>query len=205
MIAPDISKINEAINLLIDIKNIFRQKIPTNPLDKKQSQSIKNYLMRLNNIINELNQDYGIKIHPEEVYKTKLATNFKKMLIIVNSPKNRKKLIDLGLAPTQLVATGGPINPLDISTLSPQISKSALENIGNKIKKFWQILESKIKKGGFSELLLLLGENNLADTILLKRKNDFEKKLSLHIRVITIPSFEKMDLSYLAFNDTLKK
>ncbi|NVM53131.1 MAG: DUF2100 domain-containing protein [Candidatus Helarchaeota archaeon] len=194
----DFSRINEAIDLLIDIKNIFRKNTPTFTMNEKYSQRVKDILIKLNKTLAVLNENFGIKSRIEQDKKSDFKENIKNLFLIVNSPKNRKKLIDLGFNPAQILSTGGPIHVSDIKSLNPNISEPALRNIQNKIQKFWKVLKSKLNQGNFNKLILLLEESNIADKILFNRKDEFEKKLSLSIQGVTISSFDRIDNDFLS-------
>ena len=113
--------------------------------------------------------------------------------VTVSSSKNRKKLIDLGLDPAQIVATGGPITVMDIKTLNPQITTLALQNFQNKIQTFWTILKSKVQEKFWNGIILLLEKENVADKILSTHKDEFEKNLSLPIQIINISTFDQLN------------
>jgi len=198
MNSSDSLRINEAINLLIDIKNLFRQSIPSFTQDKGNSQKIKNILIKLNGVINKLNEDFGVISHSTEDYSLDFKSYIVNKFFIVNSQKNRKKLIDLGLDPDQILATGGPIFENDIQSLNPNIPDNALQNIQNKIQKFWKILRTKIQQGKFNKLILLLDESNSADKILIEKKGELELMLSIDVQYMTIPSFDQIDNRFLS-------
>ena len=195
----EILPINEAINLLIIVKNKLRQITPTFIMDKKQFQEINDYLIKINNAITKLNEYFGIKFPIEPKKELNFKEKIKNKFFIVNSSKNRKKLLDLGFDSAQILATDGPITIEDIKTLNPQISDSALENLKNKIQKFWKILKSKMKSGNYNKVILLIEEKNIADKILKNYKDEFEKKLSLSIEIITISTFNLLDTQFLSF------
>jgi hypothetical protein len=197
MNSSDFLRINEAINLLIDVKNIFRQSTPNFALDEINFQKIKSSLIKLNGIITILNENFGIGSQSEKNYSMDLKKDVGNYFFIVNSQKNRKKLIDIGLDLEQILVTGGPIFENDIKILNPNIPDNALQNIQNKIQKFWKILQNKIQKGKFNKLILLLEENNVADKILLNKKNEFESRLSISVQYITVPSFDQIDNRFL--------
>jgi hypothetical protein len=192
------SRIQEVINLLIEIKSTYRQTTPHFALDERNFQKIKTALIKLNGIIATLNQNFGIKPKSEKITPFDFKKDLGTKLFIVNAPKNRKKLIDLGLSADQILATGGPIFENDIKIINPNIPETAFQTIQIKIQKFWKSLQTKIKEEEFNKVVFLIEENNVADKILLKRKDEFKSKLSLPIQYITISSFEQIDDSILA-------
>jgi len=198
MDSSDSSRINEVINLLIDIKNTYRQTTPNFALDERNFQKIKKSLIKLNGILVKLNENFGINPPSEG----KMPFDFKKdllnTLVILNSPKNRKKLVDLGINAEQILVTGGPVFESDIKIINPTIPETAFQTIHLKIQKFWKTLHSKIQEGNFKKVLLLLEANNIADKILLEKKGEFESRLSIPVQYITVSSFEQIDASLFA-------
>lgn len=198
MSSSDSSRISEIINLLIDIKSAYRQTTPHLPLDERSFQKIKTILIKLNGLLANLNENFGIKPQSEAIIQLDVKKALGTKLFVVNSPKNRKKLIDLGLNADQIVATGGPIFENDIKLINPNIPENAYQTIQIKIQKFWKTIQTRIKEEDFNKVVLLIEEENVADKILLKRKDDLRSRLSLPIQYITISSFEQIDDSTLA-------
>ncbi len=198
MNSSDSARINEVLNLLIDIKNTYRQTTPNFALDASNFQKIKNSLIKLNGIIAQLNENFGIKPPSEKNLSFDFKKDIVKKLFIINSPKNRKKLLDLGINAAQILATGGPVFENDIKIINPNISEPAFQTIQIKIQKFWKALQSKIQPGTFEKVVLLLEENNIADTILLQKKEEFKSRLSIAVQSIIVSSFEHIDNSVLS-------
>ncbi|NVM30602.1 MAG: DUF2100 domain-containing protein [Candidatus Helarchaeota archaeon] len=192
MIKSDFSRINEALELLIELKNTFRQIIPTSTLDSEQLQKIKSKIIKLNRTLAKLNEQFGIEIPLKQKGFSDLKDNLNKILLIVNSPKNRKKLIDIGFNSEQILSTGGPITIADIKTLNSKMPESNIQNMKKKIQIFWKILKSKVERKEFQKLILLLEKGNIADEILMNRKDKFEKNLSVPVQTIIISSFDKV-------------
>lgn len=198
MNSSDSARINEVINLLIEIKNMYRQTTPNFALDEQNFQKIKKSLIKLNGIIGKLNENFGIKPQSEKSAPFDFKKDLVKKLFILNSPKNRKKLVDLGINTEQILATGGPVFESDIKTLNPKIPEAAFQTIQIKIQKFWKTLQTKIQEGNFSKVVLLLEENNIADKILLNKKDEFKSRLSIPVQYILVSSFEQIDDSLLS-------
>jgi len=198
MANADFSRIKEAINVLINIKNLFRETLPTFVMDEINIQKIKSDLIKLNKIILELNEKFGINFLISQNEILNFEEIFKEFFLIVNSSKNRKKLIDLGLNSTQILATGGPITISDIKTLNPNISEHDLNSFKNKIQKFWKILNTRLQQGKFKKVFLILEEENVADNILSKMKKEFEKKVSITVQILTIASFDQLSPELLS-------
>ncbi len=194
----EFSQINEAIYILIKIKNKFRETAPTFTMDETQRQIIRDDLIKLNNKLAKLNEKFDIKYSLEQNEGANFKESIKNKLFVVNSSKNRKKLIDLGFDPDQILATGGPITVMDIKTLNPQITNLALQNFQNKIQTFWTILKSKVQGKIINEIILLLEKENVADKILSTRKEEFEKNLSLPIQIIVISTFDQLNNQILS-------
>ena len=195
MNSSDSSRINEVINLLIDIKNMYRQTTPHFALDESSFQKIKSSLIKLNGIIAKLNENFGIIPQFEKNNSFDFKKDIENKLFILNSPKNRKKLIDLGMNADQILATGGPIFENDIKIINPNIPETAFQTILIKIQKFWKMLQIKIQEGNFNKVVLILEENNIADKILLNKKDEFESRFSIPVQYITVSSFEQIDNS----------
>jgi hypothetical protein len=198
MNSSDSSRINEVINLLIDIKNTYRQTTPHFALDERSFQKIKKSLLKMNGIIAKLNENFGIKPQSERNTPFDFKKDLVQKLFIVNSPKNRKKLVDLGLNTEQILATGGPIFENDIKIINPTIPETAFQTIQVKIQKFWKTLQTKIQEGNFNKIILLLEENNIADKILLDKKGEFKSRLSIPVQYIIVSSFDQIDDSIFA-------
>jgi len=198
MANADFSRIKEAINVLINIKNLFRETLPTFVMDEINIQKIKSDLIKLNKIILELNEKFGIDFLISQNEILNFEEIFKEIFLIVNSSKNRKKLIDLGLNSTQILATGGSITISDIKTLNPNISEHDLNSFKNKIQKFWKILNTRLQQGKFKKVFLILEEENVADNILSKMKKEFEKKVSITVQILTIASFDQLSPELLS-------
>jgi len=194
----DFSQINEAINILIDIKVLFRQKIPIFDIDTIEKQKIKISLSKLNEILKNLNEKFGIQTSNEEKNILNLKNDLKNALIIVNSSKNRKKLLELGLNTAQILVSGGPVTVEDIKTLNPNISDVAFKNFQNKIDKFWKILKAKVEQSDYDRLILLIEENNVADQILLNRIDEFKKRLPISIQYHQVSSFNRIENNFLS-------
>lgn len=193
MSSANFSQINEAINLLIDIKNIIRQEFLSSSINEQKKQKIKDNLIQLNKLLIKLNEIYDIKNQFKTNIKSEIINIQKDDLIIVNSPKNRKKLIDYGIPSFHILATGGLIHVDDIKILNPDINEKAILGINNKIEKFWHILEARINQSNFRRILLLLEELNIADKVLLKRKDIIQKKLPIPVEILIISSFDNLN------------
>ncbi|MHA1648654.1 MAG: DUF2100 domain-containing protein [Candidatus Helarchaeota archaeon] len=191
--------INEAIDLLIDIRNILRQALPNQDISEENLQEIHNNLRKIYQIIKELNEKFGFRPNdrPEKIRNFKEI--IKDLFFIVNSSKNRKKLINIGFNPTQVLTTGGPITPNDIKTLNPNISESVLSQIQDKIRIFWKNLESKLRQRKYNKIILLLEKGNIADELLLKRKDKLEENTSIPVEALIISSFDHIENQLLTF------
>jgi hypothetical protein len=198
MNSSDSSRINEVINLLIDIKNTYRQTTPNFALDERNFHKIKQSLIKLNGIIAKLNENFGIKPQSERNIPFDFKKDLVNTLVILNSPKNRKKLADLGINADQIVVTGGPVFENDIKIINPTIPETAFKTIQVKIQKFWKTLQTKIQAGTFNKVILFLEDNNIADKILLDKKGEFQSRLSIPVHHITVSSFDQIDDSIFA-------
>ncbi len=198
MATSDFSKINDAIDVLINIKNVFRETAPTFLMDEIRIQKVKSNLLKLNRIIVKLNEKFSINPQVIQKKEENFKDRIKRSFFIVNSSKNRKKLIDLGVNSAQILATGGPITISDIQTLNPKITEQGLKSFKHKIQKFWKILNTKLQQGQFENVILLLEELNVADKILSKRKEVFEKRVLITVQLLTISSFDLLGPEFLS-------
>ncbi|MHA1321897.1 MAG: DUF2100 domain-containing protein [Candidatus Helarchaeota archaeon] len=182
-------EINELINLLIELKNLYKQFTPTFKIDEKAKRLIRDHLLEITKRIMTLNELFGVKLDSNLDKLIQSFKNAEKILFIINSPKNKKRLIDLGLKPSQILSIGGPINIEDLKELNPNLSIQAIDKIKKKIKKFWEKFESKLQKEKFEKIIILIEENNPTDQILARRLGDFQSKVIISVEFFVIPSF----------------
>lgn len=190
MLKPDLENVNELIDLLIEIKDVLRRISPNLNLNDTQINFIKSNLIKIHTKLNIIDEKFGVLNSFQRNGQKNSKYLSKQLLFLVSSAKNRKKLINLGLDPNQIIATGGPINPEDIRILNPNITESNLKGINNKIEKFWKTIESKLNESNYNSIILLIENANLADQILSKRVNEIKTRLSHSVKVLTIPTFD---------------
>ncbi|MHA1132014.1 MAG: DUF2100 domain-containing protein [Candidatus Helarchaeota archaeon] len=195
------TKINEAINLLLEIKHLFRQISPSFSMAYKQKQEVQNKLQKLNEILNELNIFFETDQHKKSDKSSDFKNKLKFHLFVVSSSKNRRKLINLGLNKFQIITTGGPISIADIKTLSANLTQSNIENYRTKIEKFWEMLQKKIRTGNFKKIILLLEDQAKIDLLLQKNVEKFKEKITLPFQMIKIESFNILNNRFFSSID----
>ncbi len=213
-----VKKVNELLNIALELKNILRLTSPNHVLDAPAEKSYQNLVKTLDRTITFLSE--GI-LAPrkgtasetpaqEGTAKHLVETNmgfdeFQKrteaVLFIVSSASNKSLLKKIGVPPLNILETGGPLTLEDASILKPELPEQARNGIAKRIEAFWQQLAKRINQVTPKQLLLVVEADQESDKLIGKHVEEFSFKFSIAANVKLVPNLK--DLNWKQFSSLL--
>ncbi len=213
-----VKKVNELLNIALEMKNLLRLTSPNHNLDANGEKSYQNLVKALDRTISFLSE--GIlapkksaasgKTVTEEVAISLPESNmgfdeFQKrtesVLFIVSSASNKNVLKKMGVPPLNILETGGPLTLEDASILKPDLPEQARIGIGKRIEAFWQQIAKRIDQVTPKQLLLVMEADQESDKLIGKHAEEFTSKFSILANLKLVPSLK--DLHWKHFSSLL--
>ncbi len=213
-----VKKVNELLNIALEMKNILRQTSPTHTLDTMAEKNYLNLVKILDRTSGYLSEGILSKRKgsstpetPQESLTLTLPESsmgfdeFQKrtetVLFIVSSASNKNLLKKIGIAPLNVLEIGGPLTLEDANVLKPDLPEQARTGIAKRIDAFWQQLAKRIDQVTPKQLLLVLEADQESDKLIEKHLEEFTAKFKIPTEARLAPSLK--DLNWKQFSSFL--
>ncbi len=213
-----VKKVNELLNLALEMKTILRLTSPNHNLDASAEKSYQNLVKSLDRTITFLSE--GILAPMKSAaYDTPVTggtaltlpenamgfDEFQKrtetVLFIVSSASNKNLLKKIGVPPLNVLETGGPLTLEDAFVLKPDLPEQARIGIAKRIEAFWQQVTTRIDKVTPKQLLLVMEADQESDKLIGKHVEEFTSKFPIPANVKLVPNLK--DLNWKQFSSVL--
>ncbi len=213
-----VKRVNELLNVALEMKNILRQTSPNHTLDSNTEKYYQNLVKTLDRTSTYLSEGILAKKKGESIVETSredLALTipessmafdeFQKrteiLLFIVSSASNKNLLKKLGVPPLNVLETGGPLSIDDLHLLKPDLPEQARIGITKRIEAFWQQFAKRIEQVSPKQIILVLESDQQSDKLIGKHIDEFSAKFTIPTFVKLVPNMK--DLSWKQFGSLL--
>ncbi len=213
-----VKKVNELLNVALEMKTILRLTSPNHNLDATAEKSYQNLVKSLDRTIAFLSEGIlaprksptsgtpapegtAIILAETSMGFDEFQKRTETVLFIVSSASNKNLLKKIGVPPLNVLETGGPLTLEDAFVLKPDLPEQSKNGIAKRIEAFWQQLARRIDQVTPKQLLLVLEADQESDKLIGKHVEEFASKFPIPANVKLVPNLK--DLNWKQFSSVL--
>lgn len=213
-----VKKVNDLLNVALGMKDILRQTSPNHILDaitEKHYVDLVKILERATETLYEgviatrksgsvdLTIQNGVvpPLPESSIPFDEFQKRTENVLFVVSSASNKNLLKKIGIPPSNIIETGGPLTLDDADKLRPDLPEQARTGITKHIEAFWQQVSKRISQVTPSQILLVLEATQETDKLLGLHAEDFKARFTLNTSVKNVPGLK--DINWKQFCSVL--
>ncbi len=195
--SEEVKALLAAIDDLIDIKLLIRKIVPNYNLDEP---IYKTFISKIETLHQKLRPIFSDYLNIENTTHKKSSEDLKKailnivkdnMIVLISANSSKKKLINIGIDPRNLVVSGGPLFLEDYKIVNPNLSDQALVNIKKKCERLINQLENE--DWSKKDSIFLYEKENPTDLLILNKIDRISNIIGKKMKTFELNSWKDLE------------
>ena len=195
--SEEVKALLAAIDDLIDIKLLIRKIVPNYNLDEP---IYKTFISKIETLHPKLRPIFSDYLNIENTTHKKSSEDLKKailnivkdnMIVLISANSSKKKLINIGIDPRNLVVSGGPLFLEDYKIVNPNLSDQALVNIKKKCERLINQLENE--DWSKKDSIFLYEKENPTDLLILNKIDRISNIIGKKMKTFELNSWKDLE------------
>ena len=195
--SEEVKALLAAIDDLIDIKLLIRKIVPNYNLDEP---IYKTFISKIETLHTKLRPIFSDYLNIENTTHKKSSEDLKKailnivkdnMIVLISANSSKKKLINIGIDPRNLIVSGGPLFLEDYKIVNPNLSDQALVNIKKKCERLINQLENE--DWSKKDSIFLYEKENPTDLLILNKIDRISNIIGKKMKTFELNSWKDLE------------